>query len=323
MKNYKQAEAKFWQGRTSEDRLYLHELIQLKDLTQIEKAQNASVALLGYACDEGVSRNLGRPGAIEGPNAIRKTLSSLSNHWHETPLNLCDFGDLICTDQNLESHQNDTAQAASELLKNGHFPIIMGGGHDLAYAHFKGIRKAFPKKKIGIVNLDAHFDLREGSTQATSGTPFWQIAQEEKENFTYYCFGIQKESNNRQLFQTASDYGVRYLMNSAFNLQNWYHIQKELDQFIEEVELIYLSIDLDGFSSAYAPGVSAPSPLGFAPDVALKTIKYLVQSQKLVSVDVVELNPEYDLDNATARLASRLIYALIDAHAEVNSVKLV
>lgn len=323
MKNYKQAEAKFWQGRTSEDRLYLHELIQLKDLTQIEKAQNTSVALLGYACDEGVSRNLGRPGAIEGPNAIRKMMSSLSNHWHETPLNLSDFGDLICTDQNLESHQNATTQTASDLLKNGHFPILMGGGHDLAYAHFKGIRKAFPNKKIGIVNLDAHFDLRERSTQATSGTPFWQIAQEEKENFTYYCFGIQKESNNRQLFQTASEYGVHYLVNSAFNLQNWNHIQKELDQLIEEVELIYLSIDLDGFSSAYAPGVSAPSPLGFAPDVALKTIKYLVQSQKLVSADVVELNPKYDLDNATARLASRLIYALIDANAEVNSVKLV
>ena len=84
-------------------------------------------------------------------------------------------------------------------------------------------------------------------------------------------------------------------------------------------DLIYLSIDLDGFASAYAPGVSAPSPMGFQPDVALKVINYLVQSQKLVSTDLVELNPKYDLDNATARLAARLIYEVLEEFSTLKN----
>jgi len=81
---------------------------------------------------------------------------------------------------------------------------------------------------------------------------------------------------------------------------------------MDTIDLVYLSMDLDGFCSSIAPGVSAPSPLGFQPDVALKTIAFLAQSQKLVSVDIVELNPCYDHDNATARLAARLIYQVIE-----------
>jgi arginase family enzyme len=52
--------------------------------------------------------------------------------------------------------------------------------------------------------------------------------------------------------------------------------------------------------------------MGFQADVAMKSITFLAQSQKLVSVGIVELNPRYVPDNATSRLASRLIYQLMD-----------
>jgi formiminoglutamase len=62
---------------------------------------------------------------------------------------------------------------------------------------------------------------------------------------------------------------------------------------------------MDGFSSAFAPGVSAPSPMGISPDIAFRIFELIASSKKLISMDVVELNPTFDQDNATARLAAR------------------
>ncbi|SDD88237.1 formiminoglutamase [Pricia antarctica] len=310
MKNYQAPNQEMWLGRVSQAQLYLHEKVELASLKNFRKAEGNEVALLGYCCDAGIKRNQGRAGAMEGPDAIRKVMGGLSNHW-DSSFKINDFGDLVCKGDDLETQQSETTTAVSALIKKGYFSIVLGGGHDLAYAHFKGIRRAFPEKSIGIINLDAHFDLREVSSRGTSGTPFWEIAQDETD-FHYCCLGIQKAGNNCELFRTAKKLKVTHLSNTEFTLAHWARIQKSLLEFMARVDLIYLSIDLDGFSSAFAPGVSAPSPMGFQADVAMKTIAFLAQSQKLVSADVVELNPHYDRDNATSRLASSLIYQLMD-----------
>lgn len=96
-----------------------------------------------------------------------------------------------------------------------------------------------------------------------------------------------------------------------FTLANWETIAQTLDDFCLKVNKIYLSIDLDGFSSAYAPGVSAPSPLGFSPELAFRIFDYLAKTGKLISMDIVELNPGFDRDNATGRLASKCIENIV------------
>src|SRR3546814_4840964 len=65
------------------------------------------------------------------------------------------------------------ARKITALLDAGHFPIGMGGGHEIAYASYLGLVNSDIAlgKRIAIVNLDAHFDLRESSV-ASSGTPF-------------------------------------------------------------------------------------------------------------------------------------------------------
>ena len=68
-----------------------------------------------------------------------------------------------------------------------------------------------------------------------------------------------------------------------------------------------MSIDLDGFSSAYAPGVSAPSPLGFAPHFVYKILSFIFASKKVISCDLAELNPTLDQDNITSNLAAKLV----------------
>ena len=64
---------------------------------------------------------------------------------------------------------------------------------------------------------------------------------------------------------------------------------------------------MDGFSSAYAPGVSAPSTLGLTPNFVYKVLAFLFQSKKVISCDIAELNPDFDVDDSTAGLAARLV----------------
>lgn len=310
MQFYNKPDSNIYDGRTSSSQLYLHEKIKLINLEEIDEAPPVDFGILGYACDVGVKRNLGRSGTVAGPQSIRAMLAGLSNHFDPEKY-IADFGDFTTTSNQLEDIHGEVTNGIALLLKNKIKPIVLGGGHDLAYAHYLGIREVFKNEKIGIINFDAHFDLRAVSTQRNSGTPFWQIAETEKNKFYYLCLGIQEESNNRELFEYAKHSRSKYLLNTEFTSENWDAISKKLNDFIAQIDKVYVTIDLDGFCSAYAPGVSAPSPLGFTPDIVLKCLDRICRSQKLVSTDLVELNPHYDTDNATARLASRLVYTIL------------
>ena len=166
-----------WTGRHDPDpAAYWHQTVQclasptepIPDLTDGQ----LGFVLLGYASDEGTRRNQGRTGATAGPDAIREMAGSLANHFGPGTM-LLDAGNVHCADHDLESTQRKTAHRITELLAKHYFPILLGGSHDLAYAQFTGIQKYLqhqhPGATLGIINIDAHFDLR--ASRQTAPTP--------------------------------------------------------------------------------------------------------------------------------------------------------
>nr|WP_298997880.1 formimidoylglutamase [uncultured Allomuricauda sp.] len=317
MKNYKEPSTDNWTGRVSNSDLYLHEIVNCVPFSENFKSKGRSIALFGYSCDEGVKRNQGRTGAKDGPDTIRKSLGKMPNHL-PNGVQLYDLGNLTCIKRDMEATQKSLAEVVSFLLQKKQFPIVLGGGHDMSYGHFHGIKSYLVSKQkhpnIGIINFDAHFDLRQNGNGNNSGTPFYQIAKEceaENEVFRYLCMGIRKDANDRLLFQTAKDLNVTYVLSDNFRLQFLEEINTWIHAFAKSVDYIYVTIDLDGFSSAYAPGVSAPSPMGFTPQIVLECIKTIVSTEKLISIDIAEMNPRYDVDEKTAKLAASLVHNLM------------
>lgn len=310
--DYSKTKPELWSGRISDSKLSLHEKVELVDLDylKLDSSQKA-IAILGYACDEGVRRNQGRIGAAEGPDAIRKQLAKMPNHLSEET-RLLDLGSIQCLDGNMERAQEIISEKVDLFLKSNAFPILLGGGHDIAYGHYNGIKKYLGKNKsIGIINFDAHFDLRDSEKGNNSGTPFFQIATDckmEKSNFNYLCLGIRKDANDRKLFRFADYLEVNYIENNKFVMSYAEYVVRQILDFIREVDHIYVTIDLDGFSSTYAPGVSAPSPMGFSPGIVLECLELIIKSEKLISFDIAEMNPKYDIDNQTAKLAASLVH---------------
>jgi formiminoglutamase len=305
-----------WTGRAANEPEYWYQKVScIPEFEDIRKSESKTIALLGYAGDEGVRRNSGRIGAAEGPMAIRKMMAPMAYHLPHQ-LQIEDFGDVLTRDGDMEASHQLISQKVYDFLEAGKFPLLLGGGHDLAFAHAKGIYRHLNVKqqKLGIINLDSHFDLRKTMDgMGHSGSPFFQLAQSESREhpFHYFCLGIQNAANPPSLYHTAEKYRVRWMEAEQCNLLNWPEIEMQLDQFCTPLHKIYLTLDLDGFASAYAPGVSAPSPMGFTPELIQRVLKFIAHTGKLISMDVVELNPQYDLDNQTAKLAARSIAQLL------------
>lgn len=304
-----------WQGRPSRDASYLHENIALLNLAAPgdERPPHREPALLGYACDVGVARNLGRPGAAEGPGSLRKALGKMP--WPEPgPGQLWDAGDVVCPADTLETAQALLAVQVERLLGRGYFPLCVGGGHDIAYGHYSGIRKHLNEEKLlGIINFDAHFDLRRPEPAPHSGSPFYQIARDCRNAghpFHYACLGLRRDANPRELWERAAAWEVLAVERHEL-ARSSESVLERLHAFMEPLDALYLTIDLDGFASAFAPGVSAASPMGFYPQEIMLFLEAVLESGKLVGADIAELNPAFDRDGQTAVLGAALLHKIL------------
>lgn len=296
-----------WQGRFDGDEPLYHKIFQRVSIQDnYENISPNDFVLHGFAVDEGVKRNKGRIGAKDAPDVIRKNCSNFPVV--HPNFNLKDFGNITCEDQNLEDVQNKLAEKVQLVLQKGGKSIVFGGGHEVTFAHYSGIKKAFPTKKIGIINIDAHFDNREIDPKigASSGTGFWQIAQEG--NIQSLHIGIQRNSNTLKLFDTAHQYGMNYILAEEVFFESLPTLYPKIEEFIEISDVIYLTICMDVFNAAIAPGVSALAYNGiFADATFMHLFKLILTSDKLIAMDVAEVNPIYDQNEITARLAASLI----------------
>lgn len=311
---YEAPDPALWQGRVDVqpfEQLYQH--VQCLPFDELPKFPTSSgFAIVGFCSDEGVRRNQGRIGAALGPLVLRKMLGKLSAHFFH-PISLFDVGNIVCQGHHLEEAQVELGHLIQHVIEQNLHPIVIGGGHETAWGHYQGLKK-HASSSLGIINIDAHFDLRplNKDFEGHSGSPFLQIAKDRKANklpFDYFCVGIQKNANTQSLFETARQWNVQYL--EADDLFDTVNLDA-FDQFIERHQSIYLSICLDALAAAFAPGVSAPQPLGLTPHLVMSLIKRIVCSGKVIGVDFVELSPPLDQDNKTAMLAASLVITYLN-----------
>lgn len=275
-------------------------------------------ALLGLASDAGVRRNGGRPGAADGPRALRRMLGGVPT---PGPRVLLDDGDVAPQagpqGDGLEAAQAAYADRAAALLAAGHRVIGLGGGHEIARASFLGLcrwvegqRPARPPV-LGILNLDAHLDLRSGPP--SSGTSFREAAEDcaaRGWGYRYACVGAARFANTPALFERAATLGARVRLDE--DCADLPRLLAEVADFLHGVDHLHLTVCLDVLPAALAPGVSAPAARG----VGLETIEPLLDaalaSGKLRIADIAELAPALDPDGRTARTAARLVARLAE-----------
>jgi len=266
---------------------------------------------------------------------------------------LGDAGDIHCHDNDdfaertLEQAQVKYADKISDIIQQGGLPIGLGGGHAIAYGSFLGLwqalssetdqptndvsnvenyfendvesnleNKASTMPTIGVINFDAHLDIRQ-SDVATSGTPFRQIAEhldKQGQPFHYCCIGVSRFSNTAALFDRAEQFGVHIISDEDCTNKKWKKIAAKIEAFINEVDVVYLTIDMDCLPSSVVPGVSAPAAYGINLAFVERAVKRIMASGKVKMADIAEINPTFDVDGRSCKVAARLLATIIEQH---------
>ncbi len=320
---YTKGDPSVWKGRIDgqeRDWMRWHQLMDCVDLLQ-QPELHRSIAFLGFCSDEGVGRNQGRIGAKDGPAAIRNVLTNLPVHFSDK-LKLKDCGDILVKDNDLELSQESLGAALKLILQQEGFPVILGGGHEVTYGHYLGIREFLKDRNqtLGIINLDAHLDIRAlQDGKGNSGTGFYQIERDQSAAglpFHYLAIGIQEISNTKGLLAYAREKNVQLIERENLITEKLDLIRNKIVNFSKSVDYVYLTIDLDAFAAAYAPGVSALAFNGIVPDdLFFSVYSVILDLPNIRSVDFAELNPYFDIDSRTAKLAADLIFKLINKMA--------
>lgn len=300
-----------WQGR--DDRAEADNALRLFQTVRISprfEPDPQGIALLGFACDEGVRRNQGRSGAADGPQAIRQALANMASHTgHER---LVDMGNIQPEGEALEAAQQALCDAVFTCQRQRMRTLVLGGGHETAFGHGAGVLDAFPDEKVAIINLDAHLDLRR-AREASSGTPFRQLAEKcaaQQREFLYCCIGVSRAANTMALWDEAVARQVRVIEDLAVLNDFNARVLPEIERQIAGADRIYLTLDLDVLPAHEMPAVSAPAALGIPLAQLLRIVEPLCRSGKLQAVDLVELNPRFDHQGMGAKVAARLAWQI-------------
>lgn len=305
---YSAPSSSLWMGR--EDSSYIHQHVQLINLIDFKNINDPSIGILGFLSDEGIQRNLGRKGAATAPLLLRQCLGKLPLN-RDDIIYLSDLGNISCTDGNLEGAQAALGAAVEYIIKRKVHPIILGGGHEVAFGTYLGLAEAYPKEELTIVNFDAHYDLRPTlDGKSTSGSPFLQISEHRHQqslSFNYLCIGIQKYGNSKALFEKARELNVTTVFAEDLYLKPVHYTESIVQEIIDSSKNIYISLCMDVFSAAQAPGVSAPQSLGITPWQIIPLLRMLAKSKKVICFEVAELSPPLDIHMRTTQLAASLI----------------
>jgi formiminoglutamase len=258
---------------------------------------DCQIALIGLPDDTGVKLNNGRPGAIEGPTALRAALLSMGvsqpDGW-DWP-KVFDAGDVDVVTNDLHETHKRVTESVKSVLDLGLFPIGIGGGHDLTFPFVQAVADHFGP--LAGVYFDPHLDVRETDG---SGMPFRKLLETGAAS-SLQILGFDPMSNSQahtDWFQ--SNGGTIVDSESKIRWPN---------------EPTFVSLDLDVIDSAHAPGVSAMNPCGWSSQQAAQMVHKAAINPNLKCFDVMELSPPNDDKGRTSRLAARMLLSFLRGFA--------
>ncbi len=261
-------------------------------------SDGCTVSLLGLPDDTGVRLNQGRPGSAGGPAAFRAALARYgAGDSAAGPLPVVfDAGDVLPGRSLEETHERVTAATAA-LLDAGLFPIAIGGGHDLTFPFVRAVAKKFPR--LAGLYFDAHLDVREAPG---SGMAFRRLV-ETCGVTALHLVGFRPLVNSREHLAWFQAHGGRLQSNN-------------LRPKLPRTKNLFVSFDLDVLDAAHAPGVSALNPAGLSVREAAAWVHFCGAHPCVRCFDLMEMNPAFDPDGRTARVAAHLFLTFLAGFAE-------
>ena len=275
------------------------------------------IAVLGVPHDLGVGY---RPGARFGPRAVRDASTRLGPLPADgifdvergrrvlTRTSVVDAGDVDV----LRSQPGATLHAVGErvaaLLGEGAFPVLIGGDHSVTGPAVRALASRGP---LGVLQIDAHLDVTDEvmGSRDTSSSPM-RRASESPNVQRILQVGIRGPRTSASAYRDAEARGNLVLTREAMRAREGWDV---LLDAVAGFTRCYVTLDMDAFDPAVAPGVSSPEPGGFDYPEVRRLLREAAARTEIVGFDVMETNPLVDGSGATAYLAAVAALELLGA----------
>ncbi len=247
-----------------------------------------------------------RKGIEKSPDIIEKKLKEF--YLNENGLSPDFSSENIDVDNynNEESHKIIEKKVGEESSKDK-FVLAVGGDHSITYSCFKGF--SMNKKNPGLIIFDAHPDCENDFFPPTH-EDFVKVLVRKKiikaENII--IVGLRNWHSKEKQFMEKEKI-KKFTMKQLFSDG----LDKSMDYIMElarQFSDLYVSIDVDVIDPGFAPGTGYPEPGG----LSVRELIYSIQRLKLLKnfkmADIVEVNPDKDIDNITSKIAAKLIMEL-------------
>lgn len=290
----------------------LGDLVKSISLSNENKTDNDFI-IFGYPDDAGISLNGGRPGACEAPKTIRQFLYKMTPSIKNAAFSIFDLGDLDVR-SNLEMRHDDAKSLNSFLHQKKLKTISLGGGHDYGYSDAGGFLDAYltADEKPLVINFDAHLDVRPTTNGFNSGTPFYRLLTEYKDQFNFVEIGLQPQCNSVQHREWALEMGAHlYDLADIHSGRMSSIFENPILKNLKKTTPVYISFDIDCLTSSEAGGCSQSWTTGLKLQECLDFISQLQKKSNIRGLGIYEVSPPLDIDNRTSKAAALLIYHFI------------
>ncbi|MCE4628643.1 MAG: arginase family protein [Desulfurococcales archaeon] len=253
----------------------------------------------------------GDPGARHAPRQIIERLLSLPDHRPGLDGIGCKpriLGDIAVSGGDWATTRERLRRAASRVFDEYTFSLFVGGDHSITGPILEALLE---KGSVGLLMLDAHYDLRSVEEGVTSGSWLWDTAMIARKRLDARLeaaiIGVADFANPAYLEERARRLGFRVVPARGVSRSGIEAALEAVDWLASQaVERYYVTIDMDHVAEAYAPGVNSPSPLGLHPSASLEIVEYAMEKLRPIGADIVEVVPIKDVRGRTVRLASMI-----------------
>ena len=285
------------------------------------------IRIIGAPMDLGADRR----GVDIGPSAIR--YAGLSDRLHQLGYTVHDIGNIVIPQPESQAEGNprlkyldpivraseELARIVTTSLQEGEFPLILGGDHSIALGSISGVARIH--KPLGVIWLDAHPDFNTGETSPSGnihGMILAALAGLGAKQLTDVGGWSPKLDPAHIVIVGARDIDVderNALRKHSIHVFTMSDIDRNgISDVMRQANAvagqnnnpIHLSLDMDALDPREAPGVGTPVRGGLSYREAHLAMEMIADTQRLVSMDVVEVNAILDRENATAQLAVEL-----------------
>ena len=266
--------------------------------TNFPELENIDMAIIGVCEDRRAYSNIG---CALAPDKVRTYLYSLYPGNYKP--RIADLGN-IQAGHDVEDTYYALKSTVDYLIRKNIIPIIIGGSQDLTYAQFLGYEKL--EQTINIVSVDSSFDLGNHEEETTNVGYLGKIILHQP-NFLFNYSNIGYQT---YLVDAPSLAMMNKLYFDTYRLGQVRDAIEEAEPIIRHADM--LSFDISAIKHSDAPAHSTVQPNGFYSEEACQMMRYAGMNDKLTSVGIYEINPEYDTQDKTSSLAAQMIWCFMD-----------